>query len=102
MQRKIGRISVQEQNVAKAAEIDDWRKHMEQMLHMEKEREVNRKLSVITKGPGPGQSLDWIEVPTGMWYYSHSKKEIYRYHQGVFQAYSPWTRLQTPAELQSV
>jgi hypothetical protein len=74
------------QNIAKAANIDDWRKHMEQMLRMEKEREVNRKLSAITKCPQ--QSLDWIEVPTGMWYYSHSKKEIYRYHQGVFETFS--------------
>ncbi|KAL7502579.1 hypothetical protein ACHAXN_000520, partial [Cyclotella atomus] len=77
------------QNIAKAANIDDWRKHMDKMLRMEREREVNRKLSAITKGPR--QSLDWIEVPTGVWYYSHSKKEIYRYHQGVFEAYSPWS-----------
>jgi hypothetical protein len=62
---------------------------MEQMLRMEKEREVNRKLSALMEGPR--QSLDWIEVPTGVWYYSHKNKEIYRYNQGVFEAYSPWT-----------
>ncbi len=45
---------------------------MEKMLRTEKEREVNRKLSAIMKGPR--QSLDWIEVPTGVWYYSHTKK----------------------------
>jgi hypothetical protein len=39
------------QNIAKAAEIPDWKKHMEDMLRMKKEREVNRKLTAITKGP---------------------------------------------------
>jgi hypothetical protein len=35
------------QNIAKAAEIPDWKKHMEQILKMEKDGEINRKLSAI-------------------------------------------------------
>jgi hypothetical protein len=49
---------------------------MEKMMQEEREREINRKLTVITKGIH--QSLDWIELPTGQWYYSHDKKEIYK------------------------
>jgi hypothetical protein len=62
---------------------------MEKMLRDEKDREVNRKLTCITKGSH--QSLDWIEVPTGEWYYSHQKKEIYRYDKGVFESYAAWS-----------
>jgi hypothetical protein len=62
---------------------------MEQMMREEKEREVNRKLTAITKGPR--QSLNWIEVPTGEWYYSHTNKEIYKYNKGVFEAYLAWS-----------
>jgi hypothetical protein len=43
------------------------------MLKLEKDQEINCKLTAITRGPR--QSLDWIEVPTGVWYYSHIKKK---------------------------
>jgi hypothetical protein len=76
-------------NIAKAAGQPDWRKHTEKMLRDEKDREVNRKLTCITKGSH--QSLDWIEIPTGEWYYSHQKREIYRYDKGVFESYAAWS-----------
>jgi hypothetical protein len=76
-------------NIAKAAGAPDWKKHMEKMIQDEKDREVNRKLTCITKGSH--QSLDWIEVPTGEWYYSHKKKELYRYDKGVFESYAAWS-----------
>jgi hypothetical protein len=76
-------------NIAKAAGAPDWRRHMEKMLQDEKDREVNRKLTSITKGSH--QSLDWIEVPVGEWYYSHQKKEVYRYDRGVFESYAAWS-----------
>ena len=52
----------------------------------ERDREINRKLTAITKGKH--QSLDWIEMPTGTWYYSHEKKELYKYDKGVFESYA--------------
>jgi hypothetical protein len=75
--------------IARAADEPDWQKHMQRMLKDERDREVNRKLTGIVKGRF--QSLDWIEVPTGEWYYSHVKKEIYRYDKGVFESYAAWS-----------
>ena len=76
-------------NVARAAGEIDWQKKMRDMIQQEKERELNRKLTAIVKGPH--QSLDWIEVPIAEWFYSHEKKEIYRYDKGVFECYSAWS-----------
>ena len=61
------------QDIAKAAGEPDWKSHMEKMMREERERETNRKLTAITKGIH--QSLDWIEIPTGQWYYSHEKRK---------------------------
>jgi hypothetical protein len=77
------------QDIARAAGEPDWRKHMANMLRQEREREVNRKLTNIVQGPH--QSLDWIEVPIGEWFYWHTNKEIYRFQRGVFECYSAWT-----------
>jgi hypothetical protein len=77
------------QDIARAAGEPDWRKHMANMLRQEREREVNRKLTNIVQGPH--QSLDWIEVPIGEWFYSHTNKEIYRFQRGVFECYAAWT-----------
>ena len=76
-------------DIARAAGNPDWKAHMEQMLKDEKQRETNRKLSVITKGHH--QSLNWIEVPIEEWFYSHQKKEIYRYDKGVFESHAAWS-----------
>lgn len=88
-EKRQGWIERNSQDVARAAGEPDWRKHMEKMLREEREREVNRKLTNIVKGPH--QSLDWIEVPVGEWFYSHTNKEIYRFHRGVFECYAAWT-----------
>ena len=77
------------EDIARAAGAPDWRAHMEKMLAEEKEREMNRKLTAIAKGSH--QSLDWIEVPIGEWFYSHSNKEIYHYSKGVFEAHAAQT-----------
>jgi hypothetical protein len=77
------------QDIAKAAGEPDWKSHMENMMKEERERETNRKLTVITRGIH--QSLDWIEIPTGQWYYSHEKKEIYKYDCGVFESYAAYS-----------
>jgi hypothetical protein len=87
--KRQGWLQKNAQDVARAAGEPDWRKHMEQMLCEEKEREVNRKLTNIVKGPH--QSLEWIEVPIGEWFYSHANKEIYRFQRGVFECYAAWT-----------
>lgn len=77
------------QDIAKAAGEQDWKAHMEKMLKEERECEVNRKLTAIVKGCH--QSLDWIEVPNGTWYFSHEEKEIYKYDKGVFESYAACT-----------
>ena len=77
------------EDVARAAGVPDWRKHLEKMLQDEKERETNRKLTAIIKGPH--QSLNWIEVPEGTWFYSRTNKELYHYDRGVFEAHAAWS-----------
>ena len=82
-------LEVNAQIIARAAGEPDWKKHMELMLRQEKDREINRKLTAIVKGPH--QSLNWIEVPIGEWFFSREKGEIYRYDKGVFESYSAWS-----------
>ena len=77
-------------NVAWGVKELDWQKKMREMVQQEKEREINRnKITVVVKGPH--QALDWIEVPTVEWFYSHETKEIYGYDKGVFECYSAWS-----------
>jgi hypothetical protein len=76
-------------DVARAAGELDWRKHMEMMLAQERQREVNRKLTSMVKGSHQG--LIMVEVPIGEWFYSHSNKEVYHYHRGVFECYAAWS-----------
>jgi hypothetical protein len=76
-------------DVAKAAGELDWKKHMEMMLTQERQREVNRKLTSMVKGLHQG--LIMVEVPIGEWFYSHSNKEVYHYHRGVFECYTAWS-----------
>jgi hypothetical protein len=40
---------------------------------------------------GIHQSLDWIEILTGQWYYSHENKETYKYDSGVFESYAAYS-----------
>ena len=56
------------------------------MLRDTKQRAIEKKLTVLTKGSR--RSLDWIEIPIGQWFYSHTNKEIYKYDRGVFECYA--------------
>jgi len=46
---------------------------------------MHQKLSRIAKGAHQG--LDFIEIPTGEWYYSRTSNELYHYTQGVFESH---------------
>ncbi len=74
------------QDVARAAGEIDWKKKMTSMVTLTKERSVNRKMTAAIKGAHRG--LDWIEIPKYTWIYSKKTKELYKYDQGVFEAYA--------------
>ena len=70
---------------------------------------VNRKLTLITKGPRG--TLKLIQVPGHDWFHSESQRELYHYNRGVFEAYpaaseflffSHHTRKVLPADVQAV
>ena len=73
------------QNSARIAAIPDWERKMEAMIKMTKDNAVNRKLSLLTKGRRG--VLDRIQIPSHTWFYSPSKRELYHYDLGVFEAY---------------
>jgi hypothetical protein len=73
------------QDRAQAAGDPDWEKKLTRMKHTALENATNRKLSILTKGRKG--SLDRIQIPTGTWYLSPSKAEIYHYDSRVFEAY---------------
>eukprot|EP00956_Cyclotella_meneghiniana_P016019 scaffold25072_cov68-Cyclotella_meneghiniana.AAC.2 len=74
------------QDIARARGELDWKSNMEKMLRETKQRAIEKKLTVLTKGSR--RSLDWIEIPIGQWFYSHTNKEIYKYDRGVFECYA--------------
>lgn len=76
-------------DIARARQELDWESNMKKMLREAKERTVNKKLTGLTKGSR--RSLDWIEIPIGQWFYSHTNKEIYKYDRGVFECYAAIT-----------
>ena len=43
------------------------------------------------KYPRKHQSLNWIEVPEGTWFYSKKNREIYHYDRGVFETHAAWS-----------
>ena len=59
-------------------------KTMIRKIHMQS---MNSKLNMVTHGERAG--LDHIEIPKGEWFYSCQTNELYRYNEGVFEAY-PW------------
>lgn len=65
--------------------ITDWESKMNAMIATTKTNAVNRKLSMITKGRRG--VLDRIQLPVHEWLYSPSKRELYHYDEGVFEAY---------------
>jgi hypothetical protein len=70
---------------ARAAGDTDWEKKMNAMRKTVEERQINRKLTTITKGSH--SQLDRIQIPTDSWYYSEKESEIYHYDKGVWEAY---------------
>ena len=46
---------------------------------------MNAKLNRITNGERSG--LDFIEIPKREWFKSEKNNELYRYKNGVFEAY---------------
>ena len=52
-------------------------------------KQMHNKLTFITKGPRSG--LDYIQVPTKVWYYSPKTHELFRHTLGVFECYRPTT-----------
>ena len=60
---------------------------MKDMARLAQERAVNRKIAAAIHGPRRG--LDRVEVPLYEWHFSPQSSELFRFHQGVFEAYSP-------------
>jgi hypothetical protein len=73
------------QSRARAAGDPNWEAKMNAMIRTTEANAVNRKLSVITKGRRG--VLDRIQIPTHSWFFSPSKRELYHYDDGVFEAY---------------
>ena len=70
---------------ATAAGDMDWEKRLRNMRSQITKSAVNRKLTAITKGQRG--ALKMILIPTHEWFYSESQKELYRYNDGVFEAF---------------
>ena len=70
---------------AVASGDQDWEKRVDKMHSKLKSSAVNRKLTAVTKGQHG--ALKMIQVPTHEWFYAEAKRELYRYHKGVFEAY---------------
>ena len=84
-EKRINWIQGLAEDRTRAAGDLDWQAKMEKMKQTTIERQINRKLTVITKGTH--SQLDRIQIPTGTWYISESSKELYRYDQGVWEAH---------------
>ena len=73
------------QDRSRALGDPDWEKKLTQMKRTAQTAASNRRLDLIVKGRRG--VLDRIQVPSGEWYYSPSKRELYHYDHGVFEAY---------------
>lgn len=94
---------------AQAAGDQDWERRLDIAEKKLERNAVNRKLTAITKGPRG--ALKMIQVPTHDWFYSEAKRELYHYHNGVFEAHpaatetlfhSHHTRKVLPSRVQAV
>ena len=70
---------------ARAADDPDWEPKLRTMIRTAKENSINRKLSIITKGPRG--VLDRIQIPAHDWFHSQRNDQLYHYINGVFEAY---------------
>ena len=69
-----------------AAGDKDWEKRLQEMVWTTTDQSVNRKLGTILKGRR-GRALDRVEIPSHNWFLPDSKEELYRYMEGVFEAF---------------
>ena len=77
------------QNIARAEGEADWEKKMKAMERRTIEMELNRKLNIAIKGLRTG--LNMIKIPKHEWYYSKKTKDLLRYDDGVFEAYTAFS-----------
>jgi hypothetical protein len=70
---------------AQAVGDQDWERRLDIAEKKLERNAVNRKLTAITKGPRG--ALKMIQVPNHDWFYSESTRELYHYHNGVFEAH---------------
>ena len=73
---------------AQAAGDEDCERSLIEKIRLVEERNINRKLTVITKGNN-ARGLDRIEIATHDWFHSEQINELYHYKEGSFEAY-PW------------
>jgi hypothetical protein len=70
----------------KAAEDNDKaEREIQNMIKQMHIVSMHQKLTRITKGSRGG--LDYIEVPTGEWYYSTEHNELYHFDHGLFECH---------------
>ena len=84
-EKRINWIKGLAEDRTRAAGDVDWEAKMEHMKKTTIERQINRKLTAVTKGTH--RQLDRIQIPTGDWYFSESSREIFHYDSGVWEAY---------------
>lgn len=70
---------------AQAAGDEDWERRLKGMRRRIRESAINRKLTSVVKGRRG--MIDRIQVPTHTWFFSPSSSELFRYDNGVFEAY---------------
>lgn len=70
---------------ARITEDNNWESKLKRMITTAKDRAMNRKLTMVTKGPRG--ALDRIQIPSHDWFFSPKHDELYHYDKGVFEAY---------------
>ena len=81
----VARVKASDKNDKNAAQV---LKTMIKNLH---DKRMHAKLTRITN-KGQRHGLDFIEIPTGEWYYSVEKNELYHFTKGVFETHQAHPR----------
>ena len=89
MQERADWLENNARDIARAEGELNWKKTMDDISKLAKERGVKRKTTCAIKGTQ--RILDRIEVPKYDWFYSSTTKEITHYDEGVFEAYAART-----------
>ena len=88
-EKRVEWLETNAKNIARAAGEPDWEKKMNSMARLTRQRTTNRRMTTVIKGAH--RSLQEIEVPRFEWFFSRKENELYRYHLGVFEAYSAYS-----------